>query len=111
MEDITRLTGWQSARQIAVGCESMWIKTAQMGRGPPYERSVYFDVDSNVNWDTSRRIERRIYEADRGAKRVVVARADRAHYALGLLGVEEDMEVLELRDVPFSTKANDDESK
>ncbi|KAF4126757.1 Fungal Zn(2)-Cys(6) binuclear cluster domain [Geosmithia morbida] len=104
MNDVTRLTGWQTARQIAVGCESMWIKTAQMGRGPPYARSVYFDTDNDMAWDTSRRIERRIHEAERTETRFVVARTDRAHYALGLLGVEEDLAALELRDDAFSMR-------
>lgn len=34
----SRMTGWQSADSIATGCESAWIHTAAVGRGPPYVR-------------------------------------------------------------------------
>ena len=56
-------------------------------------------------WNSNRRIDRRILEADfRGGdeRRVVLARAERAHYALGLLGVEDDLEYLELKDDTFN---------
>ncbi|KAI0478787.1 hypothetical protein GGR56DRAFT_689771 [Xylariaceae sp. FL0804] len=36
MHDTARLTGWQSAHQIADGCQSAWAKAAQYGRGPPW---------------------------------------------------------------------------
>jgi hypothetical protein len=59
-----------------------------------------------------RRIDRRIQEVDRvkgNEGRVVLARAERTHYALGLLGVEDDLEVLELKDEPFNLQPEDDE--
>lgn len=34
--DIARLTGWQSARQVAEGCQAAWNKAAEKGRGEPY---------------------------------------------------------------------------
>ncbi|KAI0132752.1 hypothetical protein BJ170DRAFT_700503 [Xylariales sp. AK1849] len=98
MYDITRLTGWQSARQIAEGCESSWKRAAAMGRGPPYTR----DPDINADFTpeipgSSRRIDRRIREVrvdEHG--RIVLAKEEKAHYALGLLGVQEDLERLDL---------------
>lgn len=97
---MARLTGWQSARQIANGCESAWTKAAALGKGPPYTRPS----DINLNhppsiWDNPRRIDERIRELDgREEGRLVLAKSEQAHYALGLLGVEQDLERLELRD-------------
>jgi hypothetical protein len=38
MLDIERLTGFETASHIAVGCETSWTRAAEMGRGPPYTR-------------------------------------------------------------------------
>ncbi|EPE31307.1 Zn2/Cys6 DNA-binding protein [Glarea lozoyensis ATCC 20868] len=38
LHTVARLTGWQTALAIANGCETCWIKTAEIGRGPPYTR-------------------------------------------------------------------------
>lgn len=98
MHDVSRLTGWRSANQIATGCESAWIKGAQMGRGPYYERRVDLEASLPPMW---RRLDRRIREVEEqsdGDRRIVLAREDRAYYAVGLLGVEEDMKVLILND-------------
>ncbi|KAK5998480.1 putative transcriptional regulatory protein C15D4.02 [Cladobotryum mycophilum] len=97
MFDVSRLTGWQSARQIAGGCESSWIKAHEMKRGPPYTRTTLFNSQSI--WDNPRRIDDRIREISQGEEEpLVLQNADRANYALGLLAVEEDLEVLKLED-------------
>ena len=98
--NIARLTGWQSARQIADGCESAWVKAAQMGRGPEYHRPTnlgpLFPEAMSV-WTRPRRIDRRIREMDGGGEtRVVLARTEKSHYAMGLLTVEQDLERLVL---------------
>ncbi|KAH7328181.1 hypothetical protein B0I35DRAFT_10834 [Stachybotrys elegans] len=99
MHEISRLTGWQSAKQIADGCESGWIKAAQLGRGPPYIRATGFTNVPTSVWNNPRRIDRKIHELDHGDdKRLVLAKSERAHYALGILGVEHDLEVLDLED-------------
>jgi hypothetical protein len=99
MHDISRLTGWQSAKQIADGCESGWIKAAQLGRGPPYVRLASVTHAPVSIWQNPRRLDRKIHELDSADdKRLVLAKSERAHYALGLLGVEHDLEVLELKD-------------
>ncbi|KAH8735896.1 hypothetical protein BGZ61DRAFT_472277 [Ilyonectria robusta] len=100
LRDISRLTGWQSARQIADGCESGWVKAAEIGRGPPYVRVKEVGVPISV-WNDTRRIARKIRELDQGdgeERRLVLAKSERASYALGLLGVEHDLQFLELKD-------------
>lgn len=104
LHDIARLTGWQSARQISDGCESAWLKAAQLGKGPPYQRAP--DVEALLPqsvWQNPRRIDRHIQElsseqARRHEERFVLTKSEQAHYALGLLSVEHDLERLELRE-------------
>ncbi|KAL1883806.1 hypothetical protein VTK73DRAFT_8342 [Phialemonium thermophilum] len=99
MHDIARLTGWQSARQIADGCESAWTKAASVGRGPPYQRAPELElaVPPSV-WINPRRIDRKIRELETDQGKFVLTKSERAHYALGLLSMEQDMDKLELHD-------------
>ena len=98
LHNIARLTGWQSAVQIAEGCESAWTKAALLGRGAPYDRPMELQLEFPPSvWLNPRRIDRRIQELQ-GENRLVLAKTERAHYALGLLGMEQDLEQLELRD-------------
>ncbi|KAJ0159295.1 putative transcriptional regulatory protein C15D4.02 [Colletotrichum tanaceti] len=99
MHDIARLTGWQSARQIAEGCESGWKKAAAMGRGPPYTRdqSLQTVVPQSV-WTNPRRIGARLEQLDSDDTMLVVAKSERAFYALGLLSVEQELERLVIKD-------------
>ncbi|KAI1075044.1 hypothetical protein F5B20DRAFT_398442 [Whalleya microplaca] len=97
LHDIARLTGWQSARQIAVGCESAWTKAAQLGRGPPYTRSADLNVDPPRSvWTNVRRIDQRIQEVEDDSRKIVLAKGEKASYAMGLLAVEHDLEKLDL---------------
>ena len=102
LHDIARLTGWQSARQIADGCESAWTKAAALGRGPAYERAPDLEADPGFSvWGNPRRIDRRIQEViddddAAAAGKIVLAKEEKAHYALGLLSVEHDLERLDL---------------
>lgn len=100
MYKVTRLTGWQSARQIADGCESGWIKAAQLGRGPPYHRpdGLGPEIPTDV-WLNPRRLDRRILELDPNTdNRLPLAKSEQAYYAMGIIGVEEDMARLVLKD-------------
>ncbi|CAI4210534.1 unnamed protein product [Parascedosporium putredinis] len=98
LHDISRLTGWGSARQIAEGCEASWVRAAHMGRGPPYVRSADLMAGGPLTvWSNPRRIDKRIQELEEGGE-VVLAKADRAHLALGLLGVDGDLDRLKLSD-------------
>ncbi|OAA61450.1 Fungal transcriptional regulatory protein [Cordyceps fumosorosea ARSEF 2679] len=97
MSDVAEYTGWQSAKQIATGCEAVWKKAAQMGRGPPYvSRTRTVEDHAQSVWRTARRLDE-VFEQE-GDRRIVLARADRAQFALGLLAAEEDLARLELRD-------------
>jgi hypothetical protein len=101
--DIKRLTGWQTGRAIAMGCESAWVKTAEAGRGPPYHRTME-KVDDTI-WYTARRRIDKVLSDRIDQEKLVVARVDRVHYALGLLGVEEDFEKLDFEgDEKFEEK-------
>ncbi|KAK1755753.1 fungal transcriptional regulatory-like protein [Echria macrotheca] len=96
LHHISRLTGWQSARQISDGCESAWIKAAQLGRGPPYESPPDLGpLYPDSIWQNPRRIDRRIQDLEANG-RLVLARTEQAHYALGLLSVEQDLDRLDL---------------
>ncbi|KAK0714644.1 hypothetical protein B0H67DRAFT_644487 [Lasiosphaeris hirsuta] len=97
LHSIARLTGWQSARQIADGCESAWIKAAQLGRGPPYHSPEDLGpLYPDSVWNRPRRIDRRIQSLEGGDNRLALARTEQAHYALGLLSVEQDLDRLDL---------------
>ncbi|KAL7822900.1 hypothetical protein V8C26DRAFT_191316 [Trichoderma gracile] len=98
MHDVARLTGWQSAMQIACGCESAWIKASQMG-GPEYTRPTIINDVSSTIWKNPRRIDKKIDELDSSAeRRLVLAKAERTHYAIGILAIETELARLELRD-------------
>ncbi|KAK3900627.1 hypothetical protein C8A05DRAFT_45581 [Staphylotrichum tortipilum] len=112
LREIARLTGWQSARQIANGCESGWAKAAEAGRGPPYHSppelaplAVPRAAVSGLG-PGSRRIDRKIRELEQEAEeegggqggRLVLGTSEQAHYALGLLSVEQDLDRLDIED-------------
>ncbi|KAK7981873.1 hypothetical protein PG996_009559 [Apiospora saccharicola] len=109
MHDVARLTGWQSARQIATGSETAWAKAAQLGQGPPYSPPENLDrSDPSVGapsiWGQPRSIQSRIQEVSADeANKLVLAKSERAFYALGLLGVQEDLEKLDLVDTEDRT--------
>ncbi|KAI1306859.1 hypothetical protein F5Y03DRAFT_405809 [Xylaria venustula] len=135
LRDIARLTGWQSAHQIADGCESAWSKAAQLGRGPPYRPAPDAEDEESAKevrnrhkakerqqprppgrdtpgkswvWGNPRRLDRRMQEEDVAAsgnggdgmatdgKKIVLAKGEKAFYAMGLLSVEQDLEKLDL---------------
>ncbi|KAI2635239.1 hypothetical protein GGS21DRAFT_101366 [Xylaria nigripes] len=142
LRDIGRLTGWQSAHQIADGCESAWLKAASLGRGPAYRQPPEPEDEANAKdvrsrnevrkrhvtrpsdvsppgmawvWGNPRRLDRRILEEDGAAaaaaaaagggggygkgtdsKKIVLAKGEKAFYAMGLLTVEQDLEKLDL---------------
>ncbi|KAK4145874.1 fungal transcriptional regulatory-like protein [Dichotomopilus funicola] len=112
LRDITRLTGWQSARQIADGCESGWNKAAEVGRGPPYhsppELGPIFHDGESV-WNRPRRIDRRIQELEASESRLVLARSEQAHYAMGLLSVENDLDALVIDEADGDRGGRDDQ--
>ncbi|PFH59579.1 hypothetical protein XA68_12123 [Ophiocordyceps unilateralis] len=99
MYDISRLTGWQSAKKIANGCESAWLKAYQLGHGPEYKRPDNLDDVPVSVWMLPRRLDRRISELDeREETRLVLVRSEQTNLAFGLLGVEGDLDRIELAD-------------
>lgn len=95
LQSIARLTGWQTALTIATGCETSWCRAAEMGKGPPYERPTDARRVPDVPAG-SRMIDRALQGRSDKERRLVVSDSDRAHYALGILGVDEDFENLDL---------------
>jgi hypothetical protein len=71
------------------------MKTGELGRGPPYTRTSEERVVPDI-WSSSRRIDRALEGKTNNERQLVIGRSDRAHYALGLLSVEEDFENLDL---------------
>ncbi|KAF4626152.1 hypothetical protein G7Y89_g12008 [Cudoniella acicularis] len=101
LRDIARLTGWQTAHAIVSGCEKSWIRTAELGKGPPYTRTSEEGAVPSI-WRTSnRRIDTLVAAHGGGSggddeKRLVIKGTDKVHYALGVLGMEQDFENLNL---------------
>ena len=90
LQDIAYLTGWETASTIASGCETAWVRSGQTGRGPPYTRTI-----GALAMDDGRGAR---YQPDlpptndqRDRRFVKVSSGSRVHWAIGLLGVEEDL--------------------
>ncbi|KAG5950680.1 hypothetical protein E4U53_004599 [Claviceps sorghi] len=97
--DVARLTGWQTARKIAIGCESAWIKVAQLGHGPQYRRPQHLDDVPMSVWMNPRKLDQRLRELENTEDtRLVLRQSEQTNFALGLLGVETDLEVLDLQE-------------
>jgi len=98
LRDVARLTGWQTSAVIASGCERAWMRAAEMGRGPPYIPMMNKDAkDDRV---AGRGRDPKMMEApakDNNDRRFITVNAGtRVHWALGVLGVEEDMKGMKL---------------
>ncbi len=98
LRDIARLTGWQTSSLIASGCERAWMRAAEMGRGPPYNRTMNENAkDDRV---AGRGRDPKMMEVpakDNNDRRFITVNAGtRVYWALGILGVEEDMKGMKL---------------
>jgi hypothetical protein len=80
-----------------MGCETAWTKAAEMGRGPPYTRLTEKKIDQEV-WNSTRKGTDPLSSGARNREKIFIARTDRVHYALGLLGVEQSLENLDFND-------------
>lgn len=132
LNDIARLTGWQTCAAIAAGCEVCWERMGEMGRGPPYvptmdrgNRRERLDGrtrrgegsgEGGVGWggaakaEALRNAQMRRTEVDvvdeeeeepdmsinHDRRFISVSANARVHWALGILGVEDDMKKLDL---------------
>ena len=70
------------------------MKTGELRMGPPYTRTSEEKAVPDI-WSSSRRIDRAL-EGKTNERQLVIGRSDRAHYALGVLSIEEDFENLDL---------------
>ncbi|KAI9774650.1 MAG: hypothetical protein M1840_002899 [Geoglossum simile] len=94
LREVTRMTGWQTAAAVAAGCESAWVRQGELGRGPPYIRTR----------DVGARDERvsgcrpgpgdPVLDSNSDRRFIQVNANSRVHWAIGIIGVEEDMENL-----------------
>ena len=100
LRDIARLTGWQTSALIASGCERAWIRAAEMGRGPPYERTMNQAAKDDRVAGRSR--DPRLLAnppRDNNDRRFVRQNAGtRVYWAMGILSVEEDMREMSLEE-------------
>ncbi|RMZ92105.1 hypothetical protein DV736_g679, partial [Chaetothyriales sp. CBS 134916] len=110
LHDIARMTGWQTSATIAAACEHAWETQGRIGRGPLYHRSLdRKNKDARINGlprledtglarvevvDAASEHESKFVSHDRNL--IGKHGSTRVHWALGLLGVETDMEKLRL---------------
>lgn len=80
-----------------MGCETAWTKAGEMGRGPPYKRVTERKIDQE-EWYRTRKGTDPLSSAASNRQKIFIARMDRVHYALGLLGVEQGLESLDFDD-------------
>ena len=97
LRDVARLTGWQSAALIASGCERSWIKAAEMGKGPPYQRTMNLAArDDRVAGRSRDPIFTMYPPKDNNDRRfITVNPGTRVYWALGILSAEEDMKSID----------------
>ncbi|KAL9096537.1 MAG: hypothetical protein Q9163_006435, partial [Psora crenata] len=100
LRDVARLTGWPTPALIASGCERSWVRAAELGRGPPYERTMSsLAKDDRVAGRS--RDPRFLADRPRDSNDRRFAKANagtRVYWAMGILSVEEDMQDLNLGD-------------
>jgi hypothetical protein len=127
LNDIARLTGWQTSSAIAAGCEVCWERMGEMGRGPKYVSTIgrgdrderlhgrmrrgEGSGDAGIGWGGAVKAEGprkgpQKQEVQEELPEDVLINHDRrfinvnpnarVHWALGILGMEDDMQKLDL---------------
>ena len=98
LRDVARMTGWQTAALIASGCERAWVRAAELGRGPPYERTMSSNAQDDRVAGRSRdpRLMAERPKDNNDRRFVKVNAGTRVYWAMGILSVEEDMQELSL---------------
>lgn len=88
LRNVSRLTGWKSSDSIASGCERSWVVAATQGRGPPYQPT------GEARWQptTGPSPQRGPYH-NTERRFVTVSKSNRLHWAMGILSLEDDVEV------------------
>ena len=97
LQTIARVTGWETSLAIASGCESSWERAGLAGKGPPYSRTM--DRMAKDDRIAGRRPSDSKPPKDIADRRFVTVNAGtRVHWAIGILGVEEDLHHLDIDD-------------
>lgn len=102
--DLARSAGWKSAYAVASALETAWSAQGEMGKGPPYERTLGHQStnDASRNARISSLASRNMFKSsesehesrfvshDRG---LITTYADaRAYWAIGVLSSDEDVQ-------------------
>jgi hypothetical protein len=92
---IARRTGSKAAELIANGCETAWVKAAEAGRGPPYQRQLrqqFNSEDPRLNGSWERLDPNSVPdERDDTDRRHVKSKPQaRLNWAIGIMGMETD---------------------
>lgn len=98
LRDVARLCGFETSSLIASGCETAWAKAGQMGKGPPYQRTLLASAEDDRL--KGRSSDPRLMDhppRDNNDRRFVHRNAGtRVYWAMGILSVEEDMKEMTL---------------
>lgn len=100
LRDVSRLTGWQTSALIASGCERAWMRAADVGRGPPYERTMNSSAKDDRVAGRSRdpRFLANVPRNNNDRRFVRQNAGTRVYWAMGILSVEEDMAEMSLNE-------------
>ncbi|KAL9003122.1 MAG: hypothetical protein Q9188_003986 [Gyalolechia gomerana] len=96
LRNVARLTGWQTAALIASGCERAWVAAADMGKGPPYTRTMNATAKDDRVSGRSRAPNPGPPKDNNDRRFIHVNPGTRVYWALGVLGADEDMKHLKL---------------
>lgn len=93
MERISDVVGWRSASEIAGGCETLWTHLPLVDPSlPPYQPSGRSRRRVAPGTPFERRLDKAFQES------LIFARHDKAEAAMGLLGLAEDFNKIEIVD-------------
>ncbi|KAI4204822.1 MAG: hypothetical protein LQ350_000888 [Teloschistes chrysophthalmus] len=96
LRNVARMTGWQTSALIASGCERAWMAAAEMGKGPPYTRTMNATAKDDRVSGRSRDPNLGPPKDNNDRRFITMNPGTRVYWALGILGAEEDMEQLKL---------------
>ncbi|GAB7354266.1 hypothetical protein MBLNU459_g4797t2 [Dothideomycetes sp. NU459] len=97
---VDRRTGWATAALIAEGIQTAWVKAAAAGRGPPYVRVARPNVrDDRIGHYLTQDYKVVDFqgqpeppeESDTSRRNVPTKAAARLHWAIGIIGGEDDL--------------------
>lgn len=96
LRNVARLTGWQTSALIASGCERAWMAAAEMGRGPPYTRTMNATAKDDRVSGRSRGANLGPPKDNNDRRFITVNPGTRVYWAMGILSADEDMKQLKL---------------